>query len=495
MANWAISIGINSYSNLQHLKYAKRDAEAMGNWFKEKAKFDQVFLFTEDSLPIAVTPSPILTIPTYGHLRRFLRAQFETKLLKNGDNLWFFFAGHGIRAADGDYLMLSDSDPGDVESTALSVNFVTERLRRCGADNVVLFLDACRNEGDRSGLGIGTDQHQGVITFYSCAPNQKSYEIDELQHGSFTKALLDGLQIQGEGNCATVERLEHYLQHQVLQINQYYKKNAQNPCVKVEPSCKRYFILLEQSATKKDTEPLKFQASLAENQGDLLLAEQLWIRVLAISKVDFDAIEAIKRIALKNVNQPGTALDLPTVPNISDIKSQRSSLRIELCSERNVDYSKLDSLLADGKWKEADEETARVMCLAAGMEEEGWLRVEDIDNFPCEDLRTINQLWLHYSNGKFGFSVQKEIYQSLGGRREYNAEVWKKFCDRVGWRVKGDWLNYEDLTFEDHARGHLPAVGFRGGSGWLGRLWLVAGVGFGGWGYGDLFSRAKTCNL
>ena len=142
-------------------------------------------------------------------------------------------------------------------------------------------------------------------------------------------------------------------------------------------------------------------------------------------------------------------LNSPNIPQI---------VKIELKSEKGVDYSQLRDLLAAGKWQEADEETARVMCLAAGREEEGWLRTEDIDNFPCEDLRTINQLWLHYSNGKFGFSVQKEIYQSLGGTREYNEEVWKKFCDRVGWRVKGEWLYYEDLTFDLEAApvGHLP---------------------------------------
>ncbi|MDB9457961.1 caspase family protein, partial [Dolichospermum circinale CS-545/17] len=47
--NWAISIGINKYDNLQDLNFAKRDAEAMAAWFREEAKFDQVFLFTEDS--------------------------------------------------------------------------------------------------------------------------------------------------------------------------------------------------------------------------------------------------------------------------------------------------------------------------------------------------------------------------------------------------------------------------------------------------------------
>ncbi|WP_175561101.1 GUN4 domain-containing protein [Hydrococcus rivularis] len=34
----------------------------------------------------------------------------------------------------------------------------------------------------------------------------------------------------------------------------------------------------------------------------------------------------------------------------------------------------------------------KVMCQTAGRTSEGWLREEDIDNFPCEDLRILNQL-------------------------------------------------------------------------------------------------------
>ncbi|NWF60890.1 MAG: hypothetical protein HXY43_16930 [Fischerella sp.] len=33
--NWAIFVGINNYNNLQQLKCAKRDAEAMVTWFQE----------------------------------------------------------------------------------------------------------------------------------------------------------------------------------------------------------------------------------------------------------------------------------------------------------------------------------------------------------------------------------------------------------------------------------------------------------------------------
>jgi formylglycine-generating enzyme required for sulfatase activity/uncharacterized caspase-like protein len=307
--NWTISIGINQYDNLQALNFAKRDAEAMAAWFREEAKFDQVFLFTENSPDINTSP-PIPTQPTYGRLRRFLQAQFEQPLLKPGDNLWFFFAGHGMRHADKDYLMLADSDPSDIEHTAISVEYITERLRRSRADNVVLLLDACREESSRSGLGIGLEQHQGVITFYSCAANQKSWEIAELQHGSFTHTLLTGLRLHGEANCATVERLDRYLNSAVPQLNTRYQKEIQNPYLKAEPPYKMYYILLEQSATMRDVESLKLQASLSENSGNFELAKQIWIRVLGVSPADSDAISAIQRIAIKNNNPKPVPLEV-----------------------------------------------------------------------------------------------------------------------------------------------------------------------------------------
>ena len=97
------------------------------------------------------------------------------------------------------------------------------------------------------------------------------------------------------------------------------------------------------------------------------------------------------------------------------------------------------------------------MLQAANQVVQGYLTVLDIDNFPCEDLRTIDHLWLHYSRGKFGFSVQTAIYRRLGCTREYNEGVWEDFGDTVGWRQGGNWVNYNDITFNTSALwGHLP---------------------------------------
>ncbi|TRU31461.1 MAG: protein kinase [Microcystis aeruginosa Ma_MB_F_20061100_S20] len=151
---------------------------------------------------------------------------------------------------------------------------------------------------------------------------------------------------------------------------------------------------------------------------------------------------------------------------------------INLKSAREIDYTNLRDLLAQEKWREADQETAHLFLKVADRTKEKYLKIEDIDNFPCEDLATINQLWLQYSQGKFGLSVQKRIYESLGGSGSYDQQKWNAFGLKVGWRVNNKWLYYDQITFALKApSGHLPT--------------LVWGVGGGI----ILFSRLETCTI
>ncbi|GET37922.1 serine/threonine-protein kinase [Microseira wollei] len=149
-----------------------------------------------------------------------------------------------------------------------------------------------------------------------------------------------------------------------------------------------------------------------------------------------------------------------------------------LRSAVGMDYQKLRDLLAAGKWKEADEETKRVMLKVGGHEQESWrLDTNRINQFPCEDLRTIDQLWVKYSNGRFGFSVQKRIWLEVGGKLWVDdTKVMQKFDDRVGWRVNGRVSG--DLTYSPNAPwGHLPC-----------HLWWNVWLGI-------FFSHAETCKL
>ncbi len=94
-------------------------------------------------------------------------------------------------------------------------------------------------------------------------------------------------------------------------------------------------------------------------------------------------------------------------------------------------------------------------------EEEGWLTEDDYRNFPKEELRIIDQLWLKYSNNKFGFSVQKKIWLNLLSKLDVvdYYDAYFKLADQVGFRKGGKWLSYSDLdlTFNISApEGHLP---------------------------------------
>ncbi|PMB01494.1 hypothetical protein CEN45_02685 [Fischerella thermalis CCMEE 5198] len=81
---------------------------------------------------------------------------------------------------------------------------------------------------------------------------------------------------------------------------------------------------------------------------------------------------------------------------------------------------------------------------------------EHIKEFPCQDLRTIDALWTKYSQGHFGFSMQKHIWLELGAEIDKYTEC--LLGDRVGWRIKQEWLKYSDLNFSLNApQGHLPS--------------------------------------
>ncbi|MBD1853196.1 SUMF1/EgtB/PvdO family nonheme iron enzyme [Cyanobacteria bacterium FACHB-502] len=331
--NWAITIGINGYRNLQRLNYAKRDAEAMQSFLQQELNIQIVYHFSDDSPPIPQDYGPALdSSPTYATLRRFFRIRFEDPFLRPGDNLWFFFAGHGKRHEDRDYLMPIDADPGDEaeKSTWIPLNYITDRLRRSGADNVVMLIDACRSgSGRRDSSGFGQEKQQGVITLFACSPWESSYEIDELQQGAFTHALLQGLQIEGEGNCATVERLYQRLQQTVPQVTQQYKRVQQTPYGVVEPPTKYHLILLPRKANLADIDTLKLDAQRAELRKDFKLAKQLWIRVLAASPADHDAVEGIERLALVSATPISIATmqeDIPTATTGQrDTSSQTST--------------------------------------------------------------------------------------------------------------------------------------------------------------------------
>lgn len=119
-------------------------------------------------------------------------------------------------------------------------------------------------------------------------------------------------------------------------------------------------------------------------------------------------------------------------------------------------YSKLDYYLGKQEWELANKETCQLLLAEFNEEVHQYLELSELMNFPSEPLKIIDDLWMKHSNGKFGFSIQKEIYVACGGIPDgfHHGEAWTRFCGDIGWygRLPLEYNNAASPT------GHLPFV-------------------------------------
>lgn len=118
-------------------------------------------------------------------------------------------------------------------------------------------------------------------------------------------------------------------------------------------------------------------------------------------------------------------------------------------------YRPLAFHLAQSDWREADAWTWERILEVAGLDGGGWLDGDEIAAFPQGELQTLDELWYAYSEGRFGWSAQAEIWWA-------SDADYSQFCDRVHWRSGRTWLYYEELTFDRPApQGHFPVLPWR----------------------------------
>jgi serine/threonine protein kinase len=121
------------------------------------------------------------------------------------------------------------------------------------------------------------------------------------------------------------------------------------------------------------------------------------------------------------------------------------------------DYAYLEGLLAEHRYQDADRETWRLLLEMTHRTEEGALSLTAIETLSPSDLLALDDLWVTYSQGRFGLRVQHQCYQALGGTATFDFALWHTFAEQVGWCQDRHWLNYAELTFDLTApMGHLP---------------------------------------
>ena len=124
-------------------------------------------------------------------------------------------------------------------------------------------------------------------------------------------------------------------------------------------------------------------------------------------------------------------------------------------SEVGFDYSPLQRYLLNESFEEADRFTSSKLRELAGEKavKRGYVYFSEVDLIPGIDLSTLNKLWIVYSRGKFGFTVQAKILDSVGGRYD-------KLWPRIGWKKDGIWTRYpKAFNWSINApNGHMPLI-------------------------------------
>ncbi|MGB3694030.1 MAG: GUN4 domain-containing protein [Spirulinaceae cyanobacterium] len=226
---------------------------------------------------------------------------------------------------------------------------------------------------------------------------------------------------------------------------------------------------------------LSFQGYLAAkeiihiNRGDLLIAnwEKAWWReTILLYAAQFNPSQLVK--ALCELGKEGRREAILLAFNClqesprqleTELEVEYEELKLKLIT---LLYQPLENYLKNGQWEKADEETLKIMHIVAGVKEEEFfipsrssLNDDNIEEFSCEDLHKINNLWVKYSNGKLGFTVQRDIWLECGGQLadEYEWETYQKFAEKVKWynREKDEWFEEIDYESQDNiAVGYLP---------------------------------------
>ena len=124
-------------------------------------------------------------------------------------------------------------------------------------------------------------------------------------------------------------------------------------------------------------------------------------------------------------------------------------------SDKDMDYSDLQMLLVKQAYQEADKLTNQKLCALAGESavERKWVYFTEVSNIPSIDLQAIDIIWGLYSEDKFGWSKQRDLWMRLG-------QDWERLWLQLQWKSAGGvWTRYPNEFVWELASApaaHLP---------------------------------------
>jgi hypothetical protein len=278
--SYAIVIGVCNYENVPTLKYAAKDAKEVASALALTAFKDELVVLHDDEEGGATPPERHRIFHELGHLKN--------RGLDADDSVLFYFSGHGLMNEGVDYLLPLEASDEALEDTAVPVETAVRRLRETGSKQVVMMIDACRDEMPTGkgvhGIGANTksvveDIDEGVAVVFSCKSRERSYEIEheDVRHSSFTHCLLQA--IKGP-KTNTLDEVATFLREEVKILNSKHHLRAQEPYLVARPEVLKdlaIFALLEQAVSLDLERSIEFFFGLREQN---VLEKTIWYDVM-----------------------------------------------------------------------------------------------------------------------------------------------------------------------------------------------------------------------
>ena len=169
------------------------------------------------------------------------------KVLKSGDTLFFYYAGHGFSKDDKNFITCHDTVKSDLALTSIELQSLLKQLKKSACRKLVLFLDSCHSgldidDGMRSILShLSDDEFKEFChsaehhhAFAACKPDEQSHSALYLKHGIWTYHLLEALsgrdkQALERGSFLTASSLEAYLSESVSKSTHLPTGTMQTP--------------------------------------------------------------------------------------------------------------------------------------------------------------------------------------------------------------------------------------------------------------------------
>lgn len=254
--HYAIVVGIDGYpADVGRLRFCGRDAKALAEVLRTCCGVpkENIVVLTDDQADVNLRPSVTSIMTALENVREAGRGE-------GVERVYFMFSGHGYAMGRENYLLMPSVTARDLASPrvaarvlpkkSVAISELKEALLDTGAKQILVFLDACRDEL-RAGRAVGVGRNisvimnenfdrlqlpEGLVIIRATRAGRTSQESDSLRHGLFTYVLLQALRGGGDQNQdgrVTLDELVAFLEGEMPKVARQKNLAPQRPALSI----------------------------------------------------------------------------------------------------------------------------------------------------------------------------------------------------------------------------------------------------------------------